>query len=45
MYSDGDYCDREKQVKFSSQILFICDPNIEFGKPVYQSFDENTDGA
>lgn len=34
MYTNGDICNVESQLTFNSEIRYICDPNIEVGKPV-----------
>lgn len=41
-YKNGDVCNFEKEIMFSSSIDYVCDPSIEVGKPILSDFAGST---
>jgi hypothetical protein len=33
-YKNGDLCNLEKEIRFSSKIIYTCDPTVDVGTPV-----------
>jgi hypothetical protein len=40
-YKEGDFCNVKKDIKFTSEVRYVCDPHEDFGKPVMLPFEGN----